>query len=44
MAFWQIKVCFEILDFHTVVIFLLLLIFTTLHNIAPEMTPLEKKT
>lgn len=36
MAFWQIKICFGILDIHMLV--MLLMILTTLHNIVPEMT------
>lgn len=36
------KVCFRILDIH-IVVMMLLMIFTTLHNIVPEMTTAEEK-
>lgn len=43
MAFWQIKICFEIFDIHIFVILLPSLTFTTLHNIVPEMTTPKKQ-
>lgn len=41
MAFWEIRVCFAILDIYMAV--MLLMIFTTLHNILPEMITAEEK-